>query len=156
MAKESGVFLTTALIISQAFLTVLQAGQAPPSPTPGPVAQVRQRIERDRLEIRVYQGKKLVPVAPFIELCVVKPLAGSPETMENLARRSVAIVRSEKQPERWEVYQDVWAGAGRELTLADNVFMVKQVLISSPRNPIELRLDEKVVTIEPGEAILVL
>ena len=85
------------------------------------------------------------------------PLPGSPSPIENLAKRSVAIVRSENKPDRWVVYQDVWIGTGgRALTLADNVFKVKQVLVSSPQSPIELRLDEKVVQLKPGDALLVL
>jgi len=91
-----------------------------------------------------------------MELYVVTPLPGSPSPIENLAKRSVAIVRSEKKPDRWEVYEDVWAGTGKEMTLADNVFKVKQVFISSPQSPIELRLDEKMIGLKPGDALLVL
>jgi hypothetical protein len=156
MADQHWSTLITALILIPPSVTALRAGQASPGHAATPVAQVRERIERDRLEIRVYQGKQLVQLASFLELCIVEPISGPVKAIENLAHRSVAIVRSDKNPDRWEVYQDVWAGGGRELTLADNVFRVKQVLISSPRNPIELRLDEKVVNVEPGEAVLVL
>ena len=156
MAKRHWATLVTALVLVPPSVTLLRAGQAPPEKSPAPVAQVRERIERDRLEVRVYQGKQPVHLAPFLELCIVAPISGSVKTLENLAHKSVAIVRSENKPDRWEVYQDVWAGAGSNLTLADNVFRVKQVLISSRESPIELRLDEKVVQIEPGEAILVL
>jgi hypothetical protein len=138
------------------FRTALRAGQAEPEATASPIAVVTQRIETDRLEIRVYRGRKLVRLTPFMELFVVTPLPGQPKTIENLANRSVAIVRSEKKSDRWEVYLDVWAGSGREMTLADNVFKVKQVFISSPQSPIELRLDEKIMGLKPGDALLVL
>jgi len=123
---------------------------------PAPVAQVKERIVTDRLEIRVYQGAKLVQLRIYTELYVVTPLSASRSEIENLVNKSVAIVRSQRKPGRWEVYQDVWIGAGRDLTLSDNVFKVKQVFTSSVHNPIELRLDEKVVRLEPGEALLVL
>ena len=123
---------------------------------PAPIAQVKERIVTDRLEIRVYQGAKLVQLRIYTELYVVTPLSASRSEIENLVNKSVAIVRSQRKPGRWEVYQDVWIGAGRDLTLSDNVFKVKQVFTSSVHNPIELRLDEKVVRLEPGEALLVL
>lgn len=156
MVKAYWAILILGLILIQAFPTPLRAGQAEPEPTANLIAVVTQRIETDRLEVRVYQRKKLVQLTPFMKLFVVTPLPGQPKTIENLANRSVAIVRSEKKSDRWEVYQDDWAGTGREMTLADNVFKVKQVFISSPQSPIELRLDEKVVGLKPGDALLVL
>jgi hypothetical protein len=157
MVKMYWAIVVFALMTVPALPTVLRAGQSPPESIPHPVAQVKERIEMDRFEVRVYQGKKLVQLPRFMELYVVTPLPGSPNPIENLAKKSVAIFRSEKNPERWEVYQDVWAGTGGDaLTLADNVFKVKQVLISSPQSPIELRLDEKVVQLKPGDVLLVL
>ena len=156
MIKRYWAILIFALMTVQALSTALHAGQGSPGLISNPVAQVRERIETDRFEIRVYQGKKLLQLAGFTELYVVTPLLGPPSPIENLANRSVAIVRSETKPDLWEVYQDVWVGTGRELTLADNVFKVKQVFISSPQSPIKLRLDEKVVQLRPGDALLVL
>jgi len=92
-----------------------------------------------------------------MELLVVTPVAQPPQALENLTNRSVAIIPSDKNPDRSEVYQDVFSSAdGRVLTLAGNVFKVKQVLISSSESQLELRLDEKVVKIQPGDALLVL
>lgn len=156
MVKRCWAILILSLSIIQAFPTALRAGQADPAPTANLIAVVTQRIETDRLEVRVYQGRKLVQLTSFMELFVVTPVPGQPKIIENLPSRSVAIVRSEKKPDRWEVYEDVWAGTGREMTLADNVFKVKQVFISSPQSPIELRLDEKIIGLKPGDALLVL
>jgi len=156
MVKRYWAILVVSLIIIQAFPAALRAGQAPPQATASPIAEVRQRVETDRLEVRVFQGKELVQLAHFTDLYVVTPLPGPPQTMENLANRSVAIVRSEKRPDRWEVYQDVWVGAGGEMTLADNVFQVKQVFLCSHRSPIELRLDGQIIRLKPGDALLVL
>jgi hypothetical protein len=156
MVNRYWAVLILGLMIIQAFPIAMRAGQAEPAPTANLVAVVTQRIETDRFEVRVYQRKKLVQLTPFTELFVVTPLPGQPKTIENLASRSVAIVRSEKKPDRWEVYEDVWAGTGKEMTLADNVFKVKQVFISSPQSPIELRLDEKMIGLKPGDALLVL
>jgi len=161
MLKVHWAILSLGLTVVQVFSPAICAGENPPMATPKIVAEVRQRVETDRLEVRVYQGKRLVQLAGYMELLVVTPLPGPPSTMENLARKSVAIIRSEKQRDRWEVYQDVWAstggtGDGRYLTLADNVFKVKQVFVSSRRKPLELRLDGQILRLKPGDALLVL
>ena len=137
-------------------LLAAQASEASTSSTSSLVAEVSQRIETDRLEVRVYQGKQLVQLARFMELFVVTPLGGRGQTMESLVGRSVAIVPSEKRRDRWEIYQDVWAGTGKELTLADNVFRVKQVFASSRRRPVEIKLDGQVIQLKSGDALLVL
>ena len=158
MVRRVWAILIAGLIILPAFPTVLGARQASPEPTASHIAEVRQRIDTDRLEVRLYQGKKLVQLARFTELFIVTPLPKPSNAIDNLTNRSVAIVRSEKDPDRWEVYQDVWVGTGGAdmLTLAGNVFKVKQVIISSSQSPLELRLDEKIVQIKPGDALLVL
>jgi hypothetical protein len=158
MVKRLWAILIAGLTIFPAFPTVLRARQATSESTPSLIAEVRQRIDTDRLEVRVYQGRKLVQLPRFMELFVVTPLPKLSQTMETLTNRSVAIVRSEKNPDRWEVYLDVWVGTGGAdmLTLAGNVFKVKQVIISSSQSLLELRLDEKIVQIKPGDALLVL
>jgi hypothetical protein len=40
--------------------------------------------------------------------------------------------------------------------LADNVFVVKKVFISSQRSPVELKLDGQVIRLKQGDALLVL
>ena len=149
--KHWAILAVGLMLVVPAGLGAREAANAP-----APVAQVKERIVTDPLEIRVYQGAKLVQLRIYTELYVVTPLSASRSEIENLVNKSVAIVRSQRKPGRWEVYQDVWIGAGRDLTLSDNVFKVKQVFTSSVHNPIELRLDEKVVRLEPGEALLVL
>ena len=157
MHKANWAILLLGLIVVQLSPIKLRAGQDPPGSTPNPVAQVRERINVDRLEIHVYQGRKPVRLPAFMELLVVTPVAQPPQALENLTNRSVAIIPSDKNPDRSEVYQDVFSSAdGRVLTLAGNVFKVKQVLISSSESQLELRLDEKVVKIQPGDALLVL
>jgi hypothetical protein len=156
MVKTYWAILIVGFTVFQGFPTTLRAGQASPVSTAGLVAEVRQRVETDRLEVRVYQRKKPVQLAGFMELFVVTPLPGPRKALENLTQKSVAIFRSEKKPDRWEVYQDVWIGTGHEQTLAGNVFKVKQVLISSARSPVELRLDGQTIRLEPGDALLVL
>lgn len=144
--------LILGFVAIQAFSTPLGA-QAAAQSIPRPVAQVRERIETDRFEVRAYQARKPVRLANFMELFVITPVSATPQNIEDLVGRSVAIVRSQKQPDRWEVYRDVFAAS---LTLAGNVFKVKQVFVSSAQSPIELRLDEKIVPIKPGDVLLVL
>ena len=101
MVKSHWAILIAGLSIIQAIPTAQSAGQAPPGSTASLIAEVRERVETDRLEVRVHQGKNLVQLAPHMELFVVTPLSGSSRTVENLAERSVAIVPSEKQPDRF-------------------------------------------------------
>lgn len=154
MGRTHWAILIAGLIL--ALPASLSARETPPNNAPAPIAQVKARIETDRLEIRVYQGTRLIQLQSYTDLVVVTPLSASHSTMENLASKSVAIVRSDKRRGSWDVYRDVWSSAGRDLTMSDNVFKVKQVFISSPQAPIELRLDEKVVRLEPGDTLLVL
>jgi hypothetical protein len=158
MAKKHRAVLIGFLVIQLLPLT-LHADETSPKSPPNLIAEVRQRLETDRLEVRVYKGKELVQLADFSDLYIVTPLPAAPQMIEKLFKsRRVAIFKSEKNSARWEVYQDVWIGTGgdRELTLADNVFKVKQVLVSTDQNPIEIRLDEKVIHLKPGDALLVL
>jgi hypothetical protein len=47
-------------------------------------------------------------------------------------------------------------GGVGELVLADNIFKVHQVLLSSRKNPIEIRIDGQIQHLKPGQAVLVL
>lgn len=167
-----------AFVLIEILATTLRASQAPegsfPSSTQGPVAEVNQRVETDRLEVRVYQGKQLVQLGRFMELFIITPLGGRRQAIENLVGRSVAIVPSGKRPDRWEVYvlrsvaflgrhqgrllEAIYDPAQGEMAqmLADNVFRVKQVFVSSRRRPVELKLDGQVIQLKPGDALLVL
>jgi hypothetical protein len=158
MVKRYWAILILPLMILQVFPTAFLAGQAPKQSAARPIAVVSQRIEADRHEVRLYEGNKLVPLTPSMEFIVVTPVAGQSKTIENLANKSVAIFRSEAKPDRWEVFQDTRVGTGGAdvLVLADNVFKVKQVFMSSSQSPIELRLDEQVIRLKPGDGLLVL
>ncbi len=115
------------------------------------IARATQRIERDQSEILVYRGHSPVKLPRFQELVVVR--RGSNANIEELLRKSVALVRAEHS-EEWEVYTDLmWRG---ELTLPENVFIIRQVLTSSPEHPIQLRIDGRLLQLKPGEVLLVL
>jgi hypothetical protein len=55
---------------------------------------------------------------------------------------------------QWDIYTGV-GGVG-ELILADNIFKVRQVLLSSRKNPIEIRIDGQIHHLKPGQALLVM
>jgi len=40
--------------------------------------------------------------------------------------------------------------------LADNIFKVHQVLLSSRKNPVEIHIDGEIHRLKPGQALLVL
>jgi len=181
MTKDVYTWVTLIGLVSiQAFPITLEAGRgASTLSTASLVAEVNQRIETDRLQVRVYQGKQLVQLARFRELFVVTPLGGRTQTIESLVGRSVAIVPSAKRPDRWEVHvlrtvavlgrqgrllegfyepaqQPLRIGTGQELMLAENIFKVKQVFVSSRRRPVEIRLDGQVICLKSGDALVVL
>jgi hypothetical protein len=58
------------------------------------------------------------------------------------------------QADHWDIFTGV-GGVG-ELTLADNIFKVRQVLLSSRKNPIEVHIDGQMHRLKPGQALLVL
>lgn len=174
--------MLVAFVLVGALVTTLCANQVHagsfPASTQRPVAEVSQRVETDRLEVRVYQGKQLVRLGRFMELFIVTPLDGRPQTIENLVGRTVAIVPSEKRPDRWEVYvlrsvaslghqglleafyepaqQHVRIRTDKTQMLVENIFKVNQVFVSSGRRPVELKLDGQVIRLKPGDALLVL
>ena len=90
MTKELYAWVTLIGLVSiQAFPITLEAGQgASTSSTASLGAEVNQRIETDRLQVRVYQGKQLVQLARFRELFVVTPLGGRTQMIQSLVSRS--------------------------------------------------------------------
>ena len=121
------------------------------------IARATQRIERDRMEVRVYQSGQLLEMPRFDELVIVTPVE-SPTTMDTLVRKSVALVRSERRSEEWDVYTNVvWRGRDVEqITLPDNVFIIRKVVVASRKHPVEVRVDGALHRLKPGETLLVL
>ena len=152
--------------------------KAPVGPAAQVVATTTERIDRDRAEIRVYRNGKQVELFPrFHELVTATP-ADHGMGLDTLVGRSVALVPSEKRAEQWDVFTGVGGVAGAkgpmgkfkanqwsiftgvggvgDLVLADNIFKVRQVLLSSRKNPIEVRVDGQIHRLKPGQALLVL
>lgn len=169
-----------AFVSIQAVHATLRAGQAPAAPTSstsGLVAEASQRIEADRLEVRVTQGKQTVQLGSFLELFIVTPVGG--QTIENLAGRSVAIVPTGKRHDRWEVYlvpSEAFLGHQGRLVeasydpaqgeaaqiLPEHTFKVKQVFVSSRQRRVEIKLDGHsegdvyLFQLKSGDALVVL
>jgi len=128
--------------------------KAPAGPGALRVATSTQRIDRDRVEIRVYRNGKAVELFPhFHELVTATPTYGQ-MLLEKLVGTSVTLVPSQEHAEQWDVFTGV-GGVG-EQTLAANIFKVRQVLLSSRKSPIEIRVDGQVHRLKPGQALLVL
>jgi hypothetical protein len=124
----------------------------------GPAAQFiatsRQRIDRDRAEVRVYRnGQPVELFTKFHELLAATP-ADRQTGLDRLVGKSVTVVPSEKRADQWDIFTGV-GGVG-ELILAGNIFKVRQVLLSSRKNPIEVRVDGQIHRLKPGQALLVL
>jgi Tfp pilus assembly protein FimV len=139
--------------------TLTQPGEATPGKAPvGAAAQfiatTTQRIDRDRAEVRVYRNNQPVELFPsFHELVTASP-ADHQMRLDRLVGKSVALVPSEKRADHWDIFAGV-GGVG-DLILAGNIFKVRQVLLSSRKNPIEVRVDGQIHRLKPGQALLVL
>jgi hypothetical protein len=159
-----------------------QPGETTPEKsTLGPAAQLiatsTQRIDRDRAEVRVYRNGQAVELfSKFHELLTATP-ADHQMGLERLVGKSVAVVPSEKRADQWDIFTgvggvgvtlvpsqkpadqwDIFTGIGGvgDLVLAGNIFKVRQVLLSSRKNPIEVRVDGQIHRLKPGQALLVL
>ncbi len=120
------------------------------------IARATQRIERDRMEVRVYQSGLLLEMPRFDELVIATPVEGA-TAVDTLVRKSVALVRSERHSDEWDVYTNVvWRGGWDELTLPDNVFIIRKVVVASRKHPVEVRVDGSLHRLKPGETLLVL
>jgi hypothetical protein len=139
-----------------------QAREATPEKAPvGPAAQFvatsTQRIDRDRAEVRVYRSGQPVELFPhFHELLAATP-SSRQVGLDRLAGKSVTLVPSEKRADQWDIFTGVGGAGGVDgLVLADNIFKVRQVLLSSRKNPIEVRIDGQIHRLKPGQALLVM
>jgi hypothetical protein len=130
--------------------------KAPVGPGAQFVATSTQRFDRDRVEVRVYRSGQPVELFPhFHELLTATPADHQKGIeLDRLAGKSVTLVPSEKRSDQWDIFTGV--GGTGELTLADNIFKVRQVLLSSRKNPIEVRIDGQIHRLKPGQALLVM
>ena len=155
---------------------------APEEAFAGPEAQfiatTAERIDRDHVGIQVYRNGKPVNLFPHFHELVTATPAGHQTGLDKLVGTAVTLVPSEKQAEQWDVYTgvggvssrrtavpklkpsqwDIFTGVGGtgELVLADNIFKVHQVLLSSRQSPIEIHIDGQIHRLKPGQALLVL
>jgi len=128
--------------------------RVPVGPAPQIIGTTSERIDRDRLDVRVYQSGQAVELPPrFRELIAATP-ADHRMQLNNTTGKGVTLVPSEKGAGRWDIYLGV--GGVHELCLAGNIFVVKQVLVSSRKSPIEVRVDAKIHRLRPGQALLVI
>lgn len=120
------------------------------------IARATKRIERDRMEVRVYQSGQLLEMPRFDELVIVTPVEG-PTAVDTLVRKSVALVRSERRNEEWDVYTNVVRRSrGDDLFLLGNVFIIRKVVVASRKHPVEVRVDGALHRLKPGETLLIL
>jgi hypothetical protein len=142
------------------------------------IATTTQRVDRDHVGIQVYRKGKPVNLFPHFHELVTATPAARQKGFDKLVGTSVTLVPSDKQTEQWDVFTgvggvsassrggprlkwhqwDIFTGVGGtgELILADNIFKVHQVLLSSRKSPIEIHIDGQIHRLKPGQALLVL
>lgn len=128
--------------------------RVPVGPAPQMIGTTTERIDRDRVDVRVYQSGQPVELSPrFHELIAATP-ANHRRQLNKTAGKGVTLVPSEQGAGRWDIYLGV--GGVDELCLAGNILVVKQVLVSSRKSPIEVRVDGEIHRLRPGQALLVI
>jgi len=118
----------------------------------GPVAVATERIQRNERQIRVRRAKRFVRLPYFIELLVATPVGGQ-VPVDSLVGEKVALVRSDKHRDNWEVRRDIVWGM---LDLPENVFVVKQVFTSTAKDPIEVIVNSKIHRLNAGQILILL
>ena len=120
------------------------------------VATIVDRIERDRQDIHVYEASRPLNLPWFSELAIAVP-GDRHVPLDFLQGSSVGLVRDSKSMNEWALYSNVVAGGEPEgLTLADNIFRVRKVIVCTPRHAIELHMGGWVYRVKPGQVLLVL
>jgi predicted alternative tryptophan synthase beta-subunit len=127
--------------------------KSPLGPKPQLIATSTERIDRDLEEIRVYRNGRPVELFPQFHELLTATQADHREAFASLVGRSVALVPTEAHTGQWDVYLGV---ASSSYTLAGNIFVVKQVLLSSRKNPIVVRVNGQIHSLKPGQALLLL
>jgi hypothetical protein len=128
--------------------------RTPVGPAPQLIGTTAKRIDRGRVDVRVYRDGQPVELPPrFHELITTTP-ANHHMELGKAVGKGVTLVPSEKGQGRWDLYMGV--GGVDELCLAGNILVVKQVLVSSRKSPIEVRVDGETHRLRPGQALLVI
>jgi len=112
-----------------------------------------KRISTNLLDIHVYQNGQPIALFPQLHELVTALPADGGKGLDEIQGRSVALVPSAKAANQWEIFRGV---AGGELCLADNIFVVRQVLVSTRKKPIRVQVDGETHRLKPGEVLLVM
>ena len=132
-----------------------------PQPAFRPIAIGRQRISREKQTIAILRGSRDVVVNYFTELMIAKIM----EDVANIIARkaypqrlnglTVFLARDAKFPDLWNIFPG-GASDGEALILPENVFRIRQVVLSTEKDPVKLQIDGRVYSLEPGEVLLLL
>ncbi len=158
--KKAQVALALLLVSSQTVAVVpprpSSTAKSDQAPSMIRVATIVERIEHDRQDIRVYEASRPLDLPWFSEIAIAVP-GDSRTSLNFLQGSSVGLVRDDKSVNEWALYSNVVAGGDKEgLTLADNVFRVRKVILCTSRHAIELRMGGWVYRVKPGQVLLVL
>ena len=125
-----------------------------------PIAIGRQRISREKQTIAIWRGSQDVVVNYFTELVIAKIMdvpniiarKADPQRLNGL---TVLLARDAKFPDLWNIFPG-GASDGEALILTENVFRIRQVVSSTEKDQVKLRVDGRVYSLEPGEVLLLL
>ena len=164
----SAIFLVLGTCAASSAQTTPQ--QNTPTPAPQPevqqIATGRQRISRGNQTVVISRGRQNVTADYFIEMVIVR--MGAPALLrrwltddkidpEKLAGETISLSRSTKDRAQWNVFRGGASGASADdLTMAENVFRIQKVLLSTAKSQVKVQIDGQVYRLEPGEVLLLL
>ena len=77
---------------------------------------------------------------------------------EKLTGETISLSRSTTDRAQWNVFRGGASGASADdaLTMAENVFRIQKVLLSTAEGRVKVQIDGRVYRLEPGEVLLLL
>lgn len=123
-------------------------------PYGGLIAEANLRIDPNGLAVRVLVSGRPVHLAQPVALFVLTPLGKQGQKLATLDRKRVAVIPSDHRPITWKVYESAQLPLMGPMSV-DNIFLVKQVLVSSRPHPVRVILDGRKINLKAGQALVV-
>src|SRR5947209_283776 len=119
-----------------------------PQPAFLPIAIGRQRISREKQTIAILRGSRDVVANYFTELIIAKIIdvqniiarKADPQRLNGL---TVFLAPDAKFPDLWNIFPG-GASDGEALILTENVFRIRQVVLSTEKDPVKFQIDGRV------------
>jgi hypothetical protein len=135
-----------------------QSPSSPPADQPQPRLQLvaigKQRIAQGKQAIVIVRGSENVALDAFAELVIAR-MTDDKFDPEKLLGQTILLVRSTRDRNQWNVFLG-GLSAGDPQAMAENVFDVQDVLLSTAKEQVRVQIDSSIYRLKPGEVLLAL